>query len=76
MKCEIVCYAISGRDQFGNLVAPGGYAAGAARAVSMCRTHNFDMGYLPYVQADTLCPIGRIEEATEVALALIEEANK
>jgi len=66
MKCEIVCYAVSG------------YAghAGAARAVSMCRTHNFNMEYLPYVQADALCPIGRIEEATEIALALIEEANK
>lgn len=41
---------------------------------SRCETHNFGMS-LMRMTTSNLCPIGQIEEATEVALAKIKEAS-
>ena len=43
---------------------------GTAKAVTKCMTHDWMMEY-PAVSADTLCPIGRVEHATDRALEMI-----
>jgi hypothetical protein len=43
--------------------------------VARCVTHGFDMDARAGVGIATLCPIGKIEEATEKALKEIEEAK-
>lgn len=66
MRCNLICIAVSDSC----------YAGGPARAVCKCDTHNFMLDYGGPYNANTLCPIGQIEEARDEALALIEEANK
>lgn len=68
LRCEIAWHS----------VPDGPHAAGPWRAVAQCKTHNWwDVSaatqHLPHGTA--LCPIGRIEEATEAALAKIAAAS-
>lgn len=62
VKCEIVSWT-----------QPEDVRSVFSRAVSMsqCRTHQWPLGQLPVGPA-TLCPLGRIEQATEEGLAKIE----
>lgn len=46
-----------------------------AYAVALCETHHWRFPDGELVGTDTLCPIGRIEQATEAALAKIREAS-
>lgn len=62
-ECRIIAYCVP--------EGPPYYASGAAVAVSRCETHNWDFGRGP---TQALCPIGRIEKATEEAIARIKEA--
>ncbi len=48
---------------------------GASRARGQCKTHNFDLSEY-HLKGRETCPIGKIEEATEIALAQIEAAKK
>ena len=48
--------------------------SGTQRVECRCATHDMPMGS-PNLPGTELCPIGRIEEATETALARIETAN-
>ncbi len=52
---------------------PPYYVAGSCHGVSQCLTHHWTIEGL--ISADMLCPIGRIETATEVAIARIKEAQ-
>lgn len=63
--CRIVSYAVP--------EGPPYYANGPYRAVSRCEEHGIPMdGYLAQLpDQPTLCPIGKIEAATEAALAKI-----
>ena len=49
---------------------------GTGRVVCECETHGMPMSGAPTNPAVDLCPIGRIEAATEAALAKIEQATK
>ena len=42
-------------------------------AKAMCLTHNFDVTKMPLA---TVCPIGQIEDATEIALRLIDDRTQ
>jgi hypothetical protein len=57
MKCQFMTSQIS-TEPFG-----------AARAHTMCITHNWPLEYP--ASTETLCPIGRIEQARDQAIALI-----
>ena len=48
---------------------------GTQRAVYECETHGMPRGSIHLAGSD-LCPIGKIEAATEAALAKIEQATK
>ena len=62
MKCSIVCRAVPG-------------SCGAAMTTeALCETHNMPMG--DTVSQGDLCPIGKIEAATEAALEAIERAKR
>lgn len=63
MHCTMVAYVLSTRP----------FEAGTAAC--RCVTHNWDMGNIPAVSG-LLCPLGRIEQATEEALAKIAEAAR
>lgn len=68
-KCEIVWH----------IMHIGHHVAGTQRAVAQCMTHQWPdvpgvSQNLP--EGQTMCPIGRIEDATEKALAQIEAARK
>jgi hypothetical protein len=56
--CEIHSYAV-----------PDSFAGGVGRAVTWCRTHDMQV---PTPMTHRLCPLGRIEQATEQALARIQ----
>ena len=62
MKCELESYMICS-EPFGE-----------AKTQTMCRTHNWPLDSLP-VSTNTLCPIGRIEQATEEAIEKIRAAR-
>lgn len=65
MKCQVESYAVSSSQS----------PLGPALAVTRCRTHNFDM--TGTIMTDgTMCPLGRIEDATEKALAAIKAAQE
>lgn len=64
MRCELVS----------NYVVEHGYSRGAAYVLTHCRTHNWDFGS-SVVAIDALCPLGRIEQATDAALAAIREEH-
>jgi hypothetical protein len=51
---------------------PGGYSRGVAHAVNVCTTHNWHLGSGPTSEG-FLCPIGRIEEARDLAIAAIQQ---
>lgn len=66
--CDIVAYFITPRVNGVMQVNTPSVAQ------SMCRTHNWF--FEPGSQfVDALCPIGRIEQATDIALAKIEAAK-
>ncbi len=66
MKCNI---------QFTH-VSIGGYTGcGEAKAVGRCLTHNFPMPDV-YLTTNEMCPIGKIEEATDLALERIREKRE
>lgn len=70
LRCEIVWHSVPD--------GPPYYVPTAYRAVAQCKTHNWwDVAgatqHLPHGTA--LCPIGRIEEATGIALAKIAAAS-
>jgi hypothetical protein len=68
MTCKITCYAEFERDgHVWRSEAP-------AQAVCRCETHNMPMAD-PVGMGD-LCPIGKIEAATQDALARIEAAKQ
>lgn len=58
-----------------NFMVPEGppyYASGASRAVTRCETHNWTFEGPP----TELCPIGRIEQATEQAIERIKNHDR
>lgn len=66
-RCEITCY-----------LAPmyeGGRptVSGPTRTMSYCSTHHFTMDHHP-TTSDSLCPLGRIEQAVEDGIAKIKAA--
>ncbi len=63
-KCRILHYSVPD--------GPPYYANGPQRVVSRCETHQMEV--TGPVDDDTLCIFGRIEQATDVALAKIEKA--
>jgi hypothetical protein len=63
-KCLMRCYVISDLRSHGT-----------GHAVCQCTTHSWDFGQVP-VTATTQCPIGRIEEKLEEAVARIEQCVK
>ena len=70
-RCEIVWHLVPN--------GPPYHASGPYRAMAQCMTHQWPdvpgaTQNMPEGQA--LCPIGRIEAATEAALAQIEAARK
>ena len=62
MKCEIVSFAMSDSP------------FAAARAVHTCKTHSWPMG--TGFPVESLCPIGRIEEARDQAIEAINEQKR
>ena len=60
MKCQFMSYALS-TEPFGE-----------AKARTQCMTHNWPMEYP--ISTETMCPIGRIEEARDQALVSIAAA--
>jgi len=60
MKCHI-----------GSVTALHPKYSGVTEARSFCFTHNWTFGEVP-VGMDTTCPIGRIEEARDAAIAAIQ----
>lgn len=67
-KCDIVTYPTP--------VGPPYYANGPYRTVCRCTTHGLgDWGPMS-TDDNELCPIGKIERATEDALAKIASANE
>ena len=65
-RCQIMSYMVP--------EGPLYYANAATVAVSRCETHNWDFGRAPVTNG--LCPLGRIEEATEEAIAKIKAAGE
>ena len=61
MKCHIIAFAVSD---------PGNHGMG--RAAFRCEAHNWQVD--GPVGAGDLCPIGRIEQATEEALKMLSDA--
>ncbi len=53
------------------MVPAGNSCSGWTKQVSKCEVHNWMMD--GHVSTETLCPLGRIEAATEAALERIEE---
>jgi hypothetical protein len=51
---------------------PHPFYGGQGRAMSWCTTHRMEV--VPDVQTQELCPLGRIEQATDHALARIVAA--
>ncbi len=68
MKCNIVCHYVSAGVN--GLMLAGG----PARSSVQCMTHGM-VDFAPFAAPDLLCPIGKIEEATEKALAQIAGAT-
>lgn len=66
--CRIATYAVPD--------GPPYYAGSSYKTVSKCEEHNWVMdGYFTQLpDQPTLCPIGRIEKATEDAMAKIAAA--
>jgi len=62
MKCNIQSFMLN-KTPFG-----------MAEATSICHTHHWQFGNLP-VGHDTVCPIGRIEEARDNAIEEIRMAK-
>lgn len=62
MTCNIVSTAIS---------EPGGYFRGGTQVGHICISHNWDFHTTPVYEGE-LCPIGRIEQARDDAIAAIE----
>jgi hypothetical protein len=54
------------------LDGPPYYANGAAKAITRCETHDWTFDG----PASLMCPIGRIEDAADKAIAKIREAAK
>jgi hypothetical protein len=67
--CKIVSYAVP--------EGPPYYANGPYRAVTKCEEHGMDMGsyFTQLPDQPALCPVGKIEKATEEALAKIAAAS-
>jgi hypothetical protein len=66
MKCDIISFAVPNGPPNAN----GNYAA---RGITQCRTHHWQIDGTAFVGG--LCPIGRIEHATEQALERIAHAT-
>lgn len=64
-ECRIISYVVP--------EGPPYYVNGTMRAVHRCEVHNFDVAD-PYAAGD-LCPIGRIEKATDEAIEKINAAK-
>jgi hypothetical protein len=60
--CEIHSYAVP-------MDTAGGHWGGQGRVMTWCKTHQMEV---PQPQTEGLCPLGRIEQATEQALARIQ----
>lgn len=64
MTCKFMAFCVS----------TDGRSPGTARAVFHCTTHQWSFD-TPSVSEETLCPLGRIEKATNEAIAKIEAAK-
>lgn len=64
-ECRLLIYTVP--------EGPPYYACGPVRSVTRCQTHNMEVSN-PTTEG-SLCPLGRIEKATEDALAKIEAAK-
>jgi hypothetical protein len=76
-RCEITSHIVTdappGADGWqSNTHGPAGYPQ---RIEYKCAIHNMPMGS-PHLPGAELCPIGRIDEATEAALAKIAAARQ
>ena len=67
MECRMISYVVSeSRGVYGQ--GQGVYSCGVA--ATRCETHNYDFGTT--IASTSMCPIGRIEQATEEAIAKIK----
>jgi hypothetical protein len=65
MMCKVISYAVPD--------GPPYYAFGPVKAISKCETHSWMADPAAFVEG--LCPLGRIEKATEDALSKIMERS-
>lgn len=69
--CEIERYAVPCTDNSGRM-----YAGGTSTVQTVCKTHQWFWAPGAMMSAvDEMCPLGRIEHATELALAKIATAK-
>jgi hypothetical protein len=61
MKCKLIAYAVPD--------GPPYYANAPAKTAWKCETHNWVMDYV----VEDMCPIGKIEDATDKAIEKINE---
>lgn len=63
MKCKLRTFMVSGSPLY--------FVNGTAHSVTRCETHDWTFEGPPLLQ----CPIGRIEEAADKAIAKIKQAK-
>jgi hypothetical protein len=64
-RCKLISYSVP--------EGPPYYANGPTRTVRKCETHGFPM---ELAATDEMCPIGRIEDATDKAIKRIEASAR
>lgn len=67
MKCRIECFVVPFDHRYPNSQSVG---------QCQCATHRWPFPTGAPIGSDDLCPIGRIEDATEKALAAIAAAQR
>jgi hypothetical protein len=63
--CKVISYSVPD--------GPSYYAFGPMKAISKCETHHWVAEPISFIEG--LCPLGRIEKATDEALAKITERS-
>lgn len=77
-RCEIIWFTVSYGVPFAFDYTNKVITSEPHRAVARCMTHQWSdvHGVAQDLPGHSLCPLGRIEEATELALEKIREAQK
>ncbi len=70
-RCEIERYVVPLTDNI-----TGRHHYGHTTSQTRCTTHQWYWAPGTHTELDGLCPLGRIEEATDLALAKIEAKGK